>query len=101
MLAPCCVKPSVVVLVPLLALVGVSPSYAPTALRAAIGAMYSDPKKPVVVVRVNVVGSYATVLTSGGSEGGLVASPILVEHFTFGWQPLALWESRGGLQEPK
>jgi hypothetical protein len=100
MLAPCCVKPSVVVLVPLLALVGVSPSYAPTALRAAIGAMYSDPKKPVVVVRVNVVGSYATVLTSGGRiEGGLVASPILVEHFTFGWQPLALWESRCDLEE--
>ena len=101
MLAPCCVKPSVVVLVPLLALVGVSPSYAPTALRAAIGAMYSNPKKPVVVVRVNVVGSYATVLTNGGRiEGGLVASPILVEHFTFGWQPLALWKSRCDLEEP-
>lgn len=89
------------VLVLLLALVGLSPSYAATAQRAAIGAMYSDPKKPAVVVRVNVAGSYATVLTKGGRiEGALVASPILVEHFSFGWQPLALWESRCDLEDP-
>ena len=89
------------VLVLLLALVGLSPSYAATAQRAAIGAMYSDPKKPAVVVRVNVAGSYATVLTNGGRiEGALVASPILVEHFSFGWQPLALWESRCDLENP-
>ena len=63
--------------------------------------MYSDPKKPAVVVRVNVAGSYATVLTNGGRiEGALVASPILVEHFSFGWQPLALWESRCDLEDP-
>lgn len=89
------------VLVLLLALVGLSPSYAATAQRAAIGAMYSDPKKQAVVVRVNVAGSYATVLTKGGRiEGALVASPILVEHFSFGWQPLALWESRCDLEDP-
>jgi hypothetical protein len=83
------------VVVPLLALLALKPSYAPTPQRAAIDAMYSDPKKPAVVVRVNVAGSYATVLTSGGRiEGELVAAPILVEHFSFGWQPLALWQSR-------
>ncbi len=69
--------------------------YAPTAQRAAIGAMYSDPKKPAVVVRINVAGPYATVLTKGGRiEGEFVTGPILVKHFSFGWQPLALWESR-------
>jgi hypothetical protein len=57
--------------------------------------MYSDPKKLAVVVRVNAVGSYAAVLTNGGRiEGELVAGPILVEHFSFGWRPLTLWESR-------
>ena len=82
-------------LVPVLALLAIPPSYAPTAQRAAIGAMYSDPKKPAVVGRVNVAGSYATVLTSGGRiECELVTGPILVKHFSFGWQPLALWESR-------
>jgi hypothetical protein len=81
------------------ALLALLHSYAPTAQRAAIGAMYSDPKKPVVVRRVNVAGSYATVLTSGGRiEGELVTTPILVEHFSFGWQPLALWEFRCDLE---
>lgn len=87
-------------LVPLLALLGLSPSYAPTAQRAAIGAVYSDRKKPAIVVRVNVVGSYATVLTSGGRiEGEPVAGPILAEHFSFGWQPLVLWDSRCDLED--
>jgi hypothetical protein len=62
--------------------------------------LYSDPKKPAVVRRVNVAGSYAAVLTGGGRiEGELVTSPILVEHFSFGWQPLTLWQSRCGLED--
>jgi len=63
--------------------------------------MYSDPKKPAAISRVNVVGSYATVLTNGGRiEGEPVAGPILVEHFSFGWQPLALLASRCDLEDP-
>lgn len=84
----------------LLALLAPHLSYAPTAERAAIGAMYSDPKKPAVVVRVNVDGSYATVLTHGGRlEGTFVTGAILVKHFSFGWQPLALLESRCDLED--
>lgn len=68
---------------------------ASTPQRAAIGAMYSDPKKPPVVRRVNVAGSYAAVLTSGGRiEGELVTVPILVERFSFGWQALDLLSLR-------
>jgi hypothetical protein len=50
---------------------------------------------PPVVVRVNVTGRYATVLTRGGAmEGSSVAAPILLEHFSFGWQPLDLLNFR-------
>ncbi|MFY9720606.1 MAG: hypothetical protein WAK16_13290 [Candidatus Cybelea sp.] len=62
-----------------------------TPQNAAIRALYSDPKHLAVVKRVNVAGSYATVLTSGGRmEGDLVTDAILVERFSFGWQPLEL-----------
>jgi hypothetical protein len=66
-------------------------NFAPTPQNAAISALYADPKRPPVVRRVNVVGHYAAVLTSGGRiEGDLVNEPILVEHFSFGWQALDL-----------
>lgn len=77
-------------------------AYAATPQRAAVGAMYVDPKSPVVVRRVNVVGPYAVVLTSGGRiEGELVTNAILVERFTFGWQPLDLLNARCRLQSHK
>jgi hypothetical protein len=74
-------------------------AYAATPQGAALGAMYSDPKKPAVVKRMNVAGSYATVLTSGGRiEGELVGEAILVKHFAFGWQPLDVLDDRCTLE---
>lgn len=62
---------------------------AATPQAAAVAALWFAPGKPPVVERVNVVGRYATVLTRGGrEEGELVTWPILVEHFSFGWQAL-------------
>jgi hypothetical protein len=66
-------------------------NFAATPQRAAIQTIDFGLKKPPVVRRVNIVGRYATVLTSGGRmEGSPVTDPILVQHFSFGWQPLAL-----------
>jgi hypothetical protein len=64
-------------------------SYAATPEAAAIHAIYVDSSKPPVVQRTNVTGRYATVLLSGAMmEGSAVTAPILVEHFSFGWQAL-------------
>ena len=50
---------------------------------------------PPVVVRVNIAGRYAAVLTRGGiMEGSKVTDPILLEHFSFGWQPLEMLNFR-------
>jgi hypothetical protein len=63
-------------------------AFAASAQGAAIGAMYADPKNPPVVKRINVVGAYATVLTSGGRiEGEPVTEAILVERFSFHGKP--------------
>ncbi len=78
-------------MIALLVAVAASQSFAPTPQSAALGAVYSDPKKPAIVKRINVAGSYATVLTSGGRiEGDVVTEAILVKRFSFGWQPLDL-----------
>jgi len=62
-------------------------AYAATPQSAALRAMYADPKSPPIVRRVNVVGAYATVLTTGGRiEGELVTEATLVARFSFGWQ---------------
>ncbi len=46
-------------------------------------------KKPATIVRINVVGRYAAVLTRGGvMESWHVTAPVLLERFSFGWQPL-------------
>lgn len=64
-------------------------NYAATPQRAAVQAVTLEPHKPIVVRRVNIVGQYATVLTSGGViEGSPVTSALLVKRFSFGWQPL-------------
>lgn len=74
-------------------------SYATSAQSAAIGAMYSDPAHPPVVIRINVVGSYAAVLTSGGRiEGELVNQAILVRRFSFGWQAIEVLSLRCRLE---
>lgn len=56
---------------------------------AALRALQPAPRPEIV--RVNIAGPYATVLTRGGlMENSPVSSPILVKHFTFGWQALEL-----------
>lgn len=74
-------------------------AFAATPQGAALGAMYSDPIKAAAVKRVNPVGAYATVLTSGGRiEGDPVTFAILVERFSFGWQALDIVNSTCGLE---
>jgi hypothetical protein len=69
-------------------------AFAPTPQGAALAAMYADPMRPPAVKRVNSVGAYATVLTSGGRiEGSPVTFAILVERFSFGWQALDILNS--------
>lgn len=80
--------PGKLVVLPLFALLTVH-SYAATPERAAIQAVDFRLKKRPNVLRVNIVGSYAAVLTSGGMmEGSPVTAPILVQRFSFGWQTL-------------
>ena len=65
---------------------------------AALQAVYGLEQRPVVE-RMNVAGSYAAVLISGGMmEGAPISAPILVEHFSFGWQALDLLNFRCRLQ---
>jgi hypothetical protein len=41
------------------------------------------------VARTNVVGRFATVLVPDGMmEGSRATAPLLLEHFSFGWQPI-------------
>lgn len=69
--------------------------YAATPQRAALGAVGHGSGVSPVVVRLNVAGRYAAVLTKGGiMEGDRVTEPILVERFSFGWQPLEILEFR-------
>ena len=64
-------------------------THAATPQGAALGVLY--PHSGVTVLRVNVVGKYATVLTRGATmEGAPVKGSLLLEHFSFGWQALAL-----------
>lgn len=64
-------------------------SYATTPRAAAVLAMYPRENAHRVFVRVNVAGPYATILTRGDRmEGAPVTVPILVERFSFGWQPV-------------
>jgi hypothetical protein len=66
--------------------------------RAALQAVYGL-KEPPVVQRINVAGSYAAVLISGGMmEGSQVSAPILVQHFSFGWQALEVLNFRCRLE---
>ena len=77
-----------IMIVPLPALLTIH-SFAPNPERAVLQIVYSRSKTPVAIRRVNVVGSYATVLTSGGMmESSPVSEAILVQHFSFGWQAL-------------
>lgn len=75
-------------ILPILAVLAVH-YYAPTPQRAVLNMVHAQPKRQAVVRRVNVVGSYAVVLTSGAMmESSPLSVAILVQHFPFGWQPL-------------
>lgn len=70
-------------------------AYASTPQDATLRIVSIGVKKPPVVRRVNIAWPYATVLTSGGvMEGSAVTAPILLRHFSFGWQPLDLLNVR-------
>ncbi|MFN2529003.1 MAG: energy transducer TonB [Candidatus Baltobacteraceae bacterium] len=72
--------------------------FAATPQEAAVRAM--EPSSRPQIVRVNIAGPYATVFTRGGlMEGSPVALPILVKHFSFGWQALELLNSSCNLDE--
>jgi hypothetical protein len=70
-------------------------AYAATPERAVIQILAPAAKNAPIVRRVNRAGRYAMVLTSGGKmEGSRVTEPILVERFSFGWQPLTILTDR-------
>lgn len=76
-------------------LIAVSLLHAATPQQAALRALSFSVKAPPAVRRVNVAGRYAAVLASGAKmEGSSVTAPILVERFSFGWQPLDLLNFR-------
>ena len=61
-------------------------------------ALYTDHGTKLTVTRANVVGQWAAVLLAGGyMEGSPVTEPILVEHFSFGWQALDILNVRSRL----
>jgi hypothetical protein len=72
-----------------IALATQSASYAATPQKAALAALHSG--RPMTVARTNLAGRYATVLIRGAMlEGEPVTAPILLERFSFGWQPIEL-----------
>jgi hypothetical protein len=74
-------------------------TYAATPQAVAIQVVGFAAKKTPIVVRTNVTGRYAAVLTAGGAmEGSAVTSPILIEQFSFGWQALELLNFRCRLE---
>ncbi len=79
-------------------LLAMSMLQAATPQRAAVRIVSFGLKTPATVKHTNVIGRYAVVLTSGGMmEGSNVTAPILVEHFSFGWQPIDLLNFRCSL----
>jgi hypothetical protein len=49
------------------------------------------PRGAAVVTKATVARDYAIVLTRGGTiEGQLDSTPVLLQRFPFGWQPIAL-----------
>ncbi len=64
-------------------------NYASTPQQAVISALNYPHRPHVRVVRTNLVDHYATVLTRGAAmEGSWALEGVLVERFSFGWQPL-------------
>lgn len=76
-------------------------THAATPQAAALEAVTVDVMKPPRIVRTNVAGRYATVLTRGTTMEGysIGRSPLLVARFSFGWQPLEVLTTRCDLSE--
>jgi len=73
--------------------------YAGTPQAAAKIVFSAPPGLRLTVERTNVAGRYAAVLIRGGAlEGTPIHVPILVERFSFGWQPLDLIDARCSLR---
>jgi hypothetical protein len=76
-------------------------AYADTPQRAALAVVVGPHAPHPRVVRTNVAGRFATVLTSGGEiEGQPVREALLVEHFAFGWQPVGILNDGCALATP-
>jgi hypothetical protein len=75
-------------------------NYAATPEGAAMRALYAPKNSKIVIERSQIAGRYATVLTRGGlMESSPVNEPILVEHFSFGWQALDILNFRCRLDQ--
>ncbi len=67
-------------------------SFASTPEKAAL-LVFGTQGESARVTHVNRAGDFAAVMTSGGTlEGGAITTPILVQHFSFGWQAITLIE---------
>jgi hypothetical protein len=87
-----------VALVTLLA-VFTAANYAATPENAAMNALYIGPNGTAAIARVNRSGAYAAVLVKGARmEGVLVDAPVLVQRFSFGWQPIDVLNFRCRLE---
>jgi hypothetical protein len=65
---------------------------------AVLTAVYAPAGKIVTISRTNIVGRYATVRLRGAFIAGESAdAAILLEHFSFGWQPIESLNFRGRL----
>jgi hypothetical protein len=66
---------------------------------AVLTAVYAPAGKTVTIMRTNIVGRYATVRLRGALIAGESAddAAILLEHFSFGWQPIESLNFRGRL----
>ena len=63
-------------------------AFASTPQQAAVN-VFGSQAAEVRVVRANVVGNFSLVQTQGGKlEGAEVTGPMLLQRFSFGWQPL-------------
>lgn len=70
----------------------------PAAAARAIACRSEAPR--AVLVRIDTSGRFASVLLSGGIiEGSPLDKPLLIERFSFGWQPLAALETMCDLQQ--
>ena len=83
----------------LVAVLSAGHRYGDTPQTAVLTAVYAPAGKTVIITRTNIVGRYATVRLRGALIAGGSAdhAAILLEHFSFGWQPIESLDFRGRL----